>query len=100
MKADATIFDTDDLNEPGYGGQVVATTKIGTGFIVSGNHNYRVNDVDCLTCNPPSLQHNTRRLFMRVKEKTMIGQWQDNLGYRFNFNDLVDIVILNRGEDL
>lgn len=85
MKANATIFDTDDLVEPGYGGQVAATTATGSGLLnISGKF----------------LPHSQRRLFKCVRSAApgVVSLWEDTSGNKFWFSDLVDTVIINMGD--
>ena len=89
MKADATIFDTDDLSEPYYSGQVVATSLRFSGFIYRG-----VTKTNLL----PNPHFNRRRIFKRITpngDKNII--WVDNNNIFYSFSELLDIVIINKG---
>lgn len=78
MSADATLFSNNDLTEPGYGGQVVASS----------------------ISNSPYIPHTVtikRRLFINITSNNISKLWIDQYGYSYSFQDLRDIVIVNRG---
>lgn len=78
MTADATLFTNNDLTEPGFGGQVIATSKIDKNFI------------------PRSISAQ-RRIFININDEHGFPSWKDQYGYFYYFEELRDIVIVNRG---
>jgi hypothetical protein len=74
----ATLFSNNDLTEPGFGGQVIATSSINQGFI-------------------PDKIKGERRQFQRVLDQYQNLSWRDQHGYAYSWSDLRDIVIINRG---
>ena len=105
MNADSTLFSDNDLSEPDYSGQVVATSVIGSGSKYSyvRIHEYLFEARDtCPACftGKYSAPHNERRVFKRVDSNSSRGLWEDRTGERFLFSDLRDIVIINRGVKL
>lgn len=75
--ADSTLFTNNDLTEPKFGGQVVATSDPNKNFI-------------------PLKISTQRRTFNNTDSVDMPG-WKDQYGYFYYFYELRDIVILNRG---